>query len=59
MKMPLPDNEQVNVEFVFSVEQFPVLYNYSLKDYSNRSEQEKAWRELATRFKATGKLNYI
>lgn len=57
--MPLPDNEQVNVDFVIAVEDFPVIYNNSLKEYSNRNEQDKVWRLLAERFQATGKLKCI
>lgn len=57
--MPLPDNEQVNVEFVIAVEEYPVLYNHNLKEYSNRNEQDKAWRIIADKFNATGKIDLL
>lgn len=52
--MPLPDNEETNREFIAAVEEYPVLYNYNLKSYSNRNEQDKAWRQVASKFNATG-----
>lgn len=48
-KIILPDTEQVSIVIV-AIEDFPVLYNYNLKEYSNRNEQEKAWRLLAKKF---------
>lgn len=36
LKMPLPDNDQFNIEFIRVVEEFPVLYN-NFKTYSNKN----------------------
>jgi hypothetical protein len=46
--MPLPDNEETNREFIAAVEEYPVLYNCNLKSYSNRNEQDKVWRQVAS-----------
>ncbi|KAF5279662.1 hypothetical protein FQR65_LT15319 [Abscondita terminalis] len=51
--MPLPDNEQLNTKFVIAVEEYPTMYNYNLKKYSNRNEQDKVWRLLAELFETT------
>lgn len=50
--MQFQDNEQINIEFAIAVEEFPCLYNYKLKEYSNRNVQDKAWRHLAEKFNA-------
>lgn len=38
--MSLPDNKQLNIEFVQVVEEYPVLYNCNFKT-SNENEQDK------------------
>ncbi|CAH1100881.1 unnamed protein product [Psylliodes chrysocephalus] len=43
----LPDDEQFNIGFVQNVEKYPCLYDHTLKAYSNRSEQDKAWSQVA------------
>lgn len=35
--MPLPENEQFNIEFVQVAEEFLVFYTYNSKTYSNRN----------------------
>ena len=53
--MPLPDNKQLNSEFVQIVEEYPELYNYNLRLCSNRNEQDKVWRAVAARFQEAGR----
>lgn len=36
LKMPLPDNDQFNIEFIQVVEELSVLYN-NFKTYSNKN----------------------
>lgn len=36
LKMPLPNNDQFNIEFIRVVEEFPVLYS-NFKTYSNKN----------------------
>ncbi|XP_066995202.2 uncharacterized protein [Anabrus simplex] len=41
-------SEQVfNIKLVGEIEKYPVLYNYTLKDYSRKDITEKAWNEVA------------
>lgn len=44
-----------NIQFVQTVEKYPILYNYTLSNYSNKLETEKAWKEVGTAFNMTGK----
>lgn len=49
-------NEQIlNVNFVAEVEKRPLLYNYTLSEYSRKDLKEKAWSEVATECGITGK----
>lgn len=50
----LPDDEEFNVSFVQAVEKYPCLYDHTLKAYSNRSEQDKAWNQVAGQYFSTG-----
>lgn len=51
----LPDTEIFNVTFVKAVEDYPALYDTTSKEYSNRNEIDKSWKNLAQKFKTTGK----
>ncbi|KAL7633563.1 UNVERIFIED_CONTAM: hypothetical protein RMT77_016096 [Armadillidium vulgare] len=43
----MKDDPKFNVTFVESVERRPCLYNYTLKEYSSKEAQERAWKEVA------------
>ena len=44
-----------NIQFVQTVEKYPILYNYTLINYLNKLETEIAWKEVGTAFDMTGK----
>ena len=44
-----------NIQCVQTVEKYPILYNYTLSNYSNKLETEKAWKEVGTAFNMTDK----
>ena len=52
----LPDDEKFNILFVQTVETYQCLYDHTLKAYSNRSEQDKAWNQVAGKYFSTGKF---
>jgi hypothetical protein len=39
--MPLLDNESTNIAFVQAIEEMPVLYDYNMKEYSNRTSKKR------------------
>ncbi|KAL1489176.1 hypothetical protein ABEB36_014114 [Hypothenemus hampei] len=43
----LPDDEKFNISFVQAVEKQPCLYDNTLKTYSDRNVQDKAWNQIA------------
>jgi len=55
-KKSLPDDEQFNISFVQTVEKYQCLYDHTLKAYSNRAEQDKAWNQVAGIYFSTGKF---
>jgi len=52
-------DQNFNIKFVQQIEKYPELYNYTLKSYSKRNITEKAWSEVATEVKLTGKVENI
>lgn len=43
------------IALVQIIEQYPVLYDYTRSDYSNRNVQDKAWEEISKTLKISGK----
>ncbi|XP_061719269.1 transcription factor Adf-1-like [Cydia pomonella] len=41
------------IKLIKEIERFPVLYNYSLQDYSNKTVTDKSWAEIAKKTNST------
>ena len=52
--MPKED-AHFNGNLVEAVEKHPCLYNYHLKDYSNREKVNTAWANVAQEMESSGK----
>jgi hypothetical protein len=49
------DDSVFNIKLVETVERNPCLYDYNLKDYSNREIVNATWERVATEMEDTGK----
>ncbi|KAG5884239.1 hypothetical protein JTB14_011728 [Gonioctena quinquepunctata] len=49
----LPNDEEFKISFVQTVELYTCLYDYTLKVYSNRNEQDEAWNKVAGKYFST------
>lgn len=52
-------DEEFNIQFVQEVKKYPCLYDNTLKEYSIRSEQDKAWDQVARVYGSTGKKVFL
>lgn len=43
-------------KLIFLIESRPAIYNYTLKDHSDKRVIEGLWEEIASEMKCTGKL---
>ena len=52
----MPKEDTVfNVKLVEAIEKHPCLYNYNLKEYSNRDKVNAAWEKVAQEVESPGK----
>ena len=54
--LPSPvEMEAFNIKFVGIVEKYPVLYNFTLSEYSRKDLTDKAWHLVAAEVNLPGK----
>lgn len=54
----MPEDQVFNTKLVEAVEKHPCLYNYNLKEYSNRNKVQAAWETIAQEMESTGEFYY-
>lgn len=42
-----------NIRLLKEIEKYPCLYNYNLTEYTSREITDKAWSDIADKFKKT------
>lgn len=55
----MKDEPAFNARLVGTIEQYPCLYNYKMKEYSNRNTTDQAWTKVAQEMKETGNYTYL
>jgi len=50
----MKDDPEFNIKFVEIVENHKCIYDYNIKEYASRVEQDRAWENIGKEIGATG-----
>lgn len=51
----MKDTPEFNIRLVTLIEKYPVVYDHTSAEYSNRNLQDKAWENIAKEINQSGK----